>query len=140
MCTDFRIQSILPNFCVSDKGERGKLAKIHKKLKLSVVKPRFRRLYSTSKPLGDGKRRFISELQLMAVPHRRQNADDEQHAADERGQSAAKFHSCADAVADKKQHERQQIHEHGKAEHLPGLALEQHAVADGRMRVIFCIS
>ena len=74
----------------------------------------------------------------MAVPHGRQNADDEQHAADERGQSAAKFHSCADAVADKKQHERQQIHEHGKAEHLPGLALEQHAVADGRMRVIAC--
>ena len=72
----------------------------------------------------------------MAVPHRRQNAADEQHAADERGQSAAKFHSCADAVADKKQHERQQIHEHGKAEHLLGLALEQHAVADGRMRVI----
>ncbi len=40
------------------------------------------------------------------------------------------FIRCADAVADKKQHERQQIHEHGKAEHLPGLALEQHAVAD----------
>ena len=74
----------------------------------------------------------------MAVPHGRQNAADKQHAADERGQSAAKFHSCADAVADKKQHERQQIHEHGKAEHLPGLALEQHAVADGRMRVIAC--
>ena len=74
----------------------------------------------------------------MAVPHGRQNADDEQHAADERGQSAAKFHSCADAVADKKQHERQQIHEHGKTKHLPGLALEQHTVADGRVRVIAC--
>ena len=49
----------------------------------------YSRLYFLE-PLGNGKRRFVSELQLMAVPHRRQNADDKQHAADERGQSAAR--------------------------------------------------
>ena len=87
------------------------------------------------KLVRDLERDFAVLLHPSAVKDRADDAEREQHAADERtGRTAAG--RIADGVADEEQHERQHVDERRKAEHAAGLALDEHAVADAGIGMV----